>query len=217
MKREGEQLHVVGVVKDFILESPYANNISPIIVAGPKEFFQLIHFKMNPANPVAANIAGAERIFKKYNPEYPMDYVFADESYAAKFREEQYIGKLAGLFAGLTIFISCLGLFGLAAYMAENRIKEIGIRKVLGAGTWTITAMLTKDFVRLVIVSLLIASPIAWFVMDKWLSDYTYRINISWTVFALAGLSAILIALITVSYQSIKAALANPIKSLRSE
>jgi putative ABC transport system permease protein len=131
-----------------------------------------------------------------------------------KFEDEKVLGTLAGLFAGLTIFISCLGLFGLATYMAENRIKEIGVRKILGASVTGITTLLSKDFVKLVIISFLIAAPLAWWGMHKWLQNYTYRIGFEWWVFALAGLLSVMIALLTVSYQSIKAAVANPAKSL---
>ena len=218
VKDGGNQVwHVVGVVKDFIFESPFEKKISPTMIQGPREFFQVIHFRLNPANTVTANVAKAEKIFKQYNPQYPFECIFTDEAYANKFREEQRIGQLAALFAGLTIFISCLGLFGLATYMAENRIKEIGVRKVLGASVAGITTLLAKDFIKLVLVSFIIASPIAWFSMDKWLDGYGYRVGIGWTVFVFSGGLAILIAILTVSYQSIKAAIANPMKSLRSE
>jgi putative ABC transport system permease protein len=140
-----------------------------------------------------------------------------DKDYAVKFEDEKRTGVLAGLFAGLTIFISCLGLFGLATYMAEARKKEIGVRKVLGASVTSIAALLSRDFVILVIFSLLVASPIAWVGMHKWIESYTYRINISWVVFIGSGLLAIMIALFTVSFQSIKAAVGNPVDSLRSE
>jgi len=171
----------------------------------------------NPANTVSDNLKKAGSIFKKYNPSYPFEYYFLDEDYANKFANEKQTGKLAALFAGLTIFISCLGLFGLATYMAENRIKEIGVRKVLGASITNITALLSKDFVKLVIIAIIIASPIAWYFMNNWLSGFNYRIQISWPVFALAGTAAIAISLITVSFQAIRAAIANPVKSLRSE
>jgi ABC-type antimicrobial peptide transport system permease subunit len=213
---DGLDWHVVGVVKDFIYESPY-EKIQQLVVLGPKSWFTTIHFKLNPANSTAKDLQLAEAVFKKYNPQYPFDYKFADESYALKFQEEKRIGTLAALFAGLTIFISCLGLFGLATYMAENRIKEIGVRKVLGASVMSITSLLSKDFLKLVIISLVIASPIAWWAMNAWLKDYSYHIKIEWWVFALAGVLSIAIALITVSYQSIKAAISNPAKSLRTE
>ncbi|WP_317169535.1 ABC transporter permease [Mucilaginibacter humi] len=156
-------------------------------------------------------------MFQKYNPQYPFDYKFVDESYAEKFDNEKRQGTLAALFAGLTIFISCLGLFGLASYTAENRIKEIGVRKVLGASVTEIATLLSKDFLALVVISLVVATPIAYWAMSKWLTSYTYRVSINWWVFALAGILSIVIALITVSYQSVKAALANPVRSLRSE
>ena len=208
---DGSQWHVVGVLKNFIYESPY-QKIQQLVVFGPKSWFNVIHLKLNPANSTEKNLQLAEKVFKKYNPQYPFDYKFVDESYALKFHEEQRIGTLAALFAGLTIFISCLGLFGLATYMAENRIKEIGVRKVLGASVVGITTLLSKDFVKLVVISLAIASPVAFWAMDLWLKDYAYHINIEWSVFALTGLLSVIIALITVGYQSIKAAIANPVK-----
>ncbi len=208
--------HVVGVTKDFILESPY-EPIKPFMIKGPKYDGNVIHIKLNSANATAQNLASAEKIFKQYNPAYPFEFHFIDEEYAQKFSDEQLIGTLASLFALLTIFISCLGLFGLATYMAENRIKEIGVRKVLGASIANITVLLSKDFLKLVVIALSIASPVAWFFMNKWLKDYNYRVNISWWIFFVAGLLAIIIALITVSFQSIKAAIANPVKSLRTE
>jgi ABC-type antimicrobial peptide transport system permease subunit len=188
-----------------------------MVIEGPKGWFNVIHIKFNSRNSTKQNLAAAEKVFKQYNPQYPFEYHFIDEEYAKKFNDEKTTGTLAGLFSGLTIFISCLGLFGLAAYMAENRIKEIGVRKVLGASVADITGLLSKDFIRLVIISILIAIPLAWWSMYKWLQDYHYRTPISWWIFIAAGLLAILIAMLTVSYQSIKAALANPIKSLRSE
>ena len=208
--------HVVGVIKDFILQSPY-QPMRPMVIHGPKNWFNVIHYKLNPAHSTSENLKTAEQVFKKYNPEYPFAYHFVDEEYARKFSDEKRTATLAGLFAGLTIFISCLGLFGLATYMAENRIKEIGVRKVLGASVITITRLLTKDFLKLVMISLLIAVPIAWWAMYSWLKDFPYRVDIHWWVFVMAGLLSILIALITVSYQSIRAGLANPVKSLRSE
>jgi putative ABC transport system permease protein len=208
--------HVVGVIKDFILESPY-EPIKPFMIKGPKYGGNVIHIKLNNANSTSQNLARAEKIFKKYNPVYPFEFHFIDEEYAQKFGDEKLTGTLASLFAALTIFISCLGLFGLATYMAENRIKEIGVRKVLGASVANITTLLSKDFVKLVFVAIVIASPVAWWAMSRWLQGYDYRITISWKTFFIAGLLSVLIALITVSYQSIKAAIANPVKSLRTE
>ena len=156
-------------------------------------------------------------IFNKYNPAYPFTYKFADERYAAKFQLETLIGKLAGLFAVFAIFISCLGLFGLAAYTAEQRTKEIGIRKVLGASIPQVWMLLSKDFILLVIISCFIASPVALYFLTGWLQKYDYRISISPFVFILAGFAAIVITIITISFQSIRAAIANPVTSLRSE
>jgi putative ABC transport system permease protein len=208
---------VVGVVKDFIMEDPF-QPIRPIVIEGPKyQWFNIIHIKLNPANSTHDNIEKVKKIFTQFNPDYPFEYKFVDEEYAQKFSDETTTATLAGLFAGLTIFISCLGLFGLAAYMAENRIKEIGVRKVLGASILGITTMLSIDFLWLVLISILIAAPIAWYSMDKWLGNYKYRMHMSLWIFVLAGLAAIVISLATVSYQAIKAALANPIKSLRTE
>lgn len=216
VKDNGQDWHIVGVIKDFILTSPYEPT-RPMLIFGAGSWFNTMLIRLNSNHTTAQNLKKAEAIFKKYNPEYPFDYTFIDEEYARKFENEKRTGTLAALFAGLTIFISCLGLFGLATYMAENRIKEIGIRKVLGASVAGVTALLSKDFLKLVFLSLLIAVPLSWWAMTKWLEDYTYRVSIEWWVFALAGFLSILIALLTVSYESIKAAIANPVKSLRSE
>jgi putative ABC transport system permease protein len=210
------QFHVIGVVKDFILRSPYEPT-HPMIIEGGKGWFNVIHIKLSNLQPTAKSLQQAESIFKKYNPEYPFEYHFVDEEYAKKFQDEKRTAVLAAFFSGLTIFISCLGLFGLATYMAETRIKEIGVRKVLGASVTGITFLISRDFLRLVLIAFLIAAPIAWWSMETWLKNYPYRVNIQWWVFALAGGSSFFIALITISYQAIRAAISNPIKSLRSE
>ncbi|MBB1284242.1 ABC transporter permease [Flavisolibacter sp. BT320] len=212
----GRNWHVVGVLKDFIFESPF-QKVEKLMVNGPAAWFNVIHFKLNPARSVTDNLKLAENVFKKYNPEYPFDYRFVDEAYAKKFDSQKRTGKLAALFAGLTIFISCLGLFGLAAYMAQNRIKEIGVRRVLGASVNNITTLLSKDFLKLVVIALLIASPLAWWAMNAWLKDFEYRVDIEWWVFAAAGITSVLIALVTVGYQAVRAALSNPVKNLRTE
>ncbi|HVW95075.1 MAG TPA: ABC transporter permease [Mucilaginibacter sp.] len=213
--KDATQLHVVGVIKDFILQSPY-EPVRHMIVRAQKSWFNVIHFRLNNAHNTAENLKRAEAVFKKFNPEYPFEYNFVDQAYARKFGDEQRIGTLASLFAGLTIVISCLGLFGLAAYMAQNRLKEIGIRKVLGASVTGVTTLLSKDFLKLVVISLAIATPIAWWSMYKWLQGYSYRISISIWVFISAAIITIFIALATVSFQAIKAALSNPVKSLRA-
>jgi putative ABC transport system permease protein len=208
--------HVVGVIKDFILESPY-QPIKPMIIRGPRTWLGAILIRANGQRPMTQNIAAMEKIFRQYNPAYPFEFTFADEDYATKFQAEQFISRLSILFAGLVIIISCLGLFGLATYMAQARIKEIGIRKVLGASAANITLLLSRDFVRLVALAILIATPVAWWAMNNWLSAYRYRISIGWDIFLVSGATALLIAITTVAYQSIRAAIANPVKSLRSE
>jgi putative ABC transport system permease protein len=214
---DSAHFHVIGVVRDFIMESPYAP-IGPMVIEGAAiGWFNCINFRLNPANSTEANIRKAEAIFKKYNPDYPFEYHFVDEDYSRKFDDEKRTGTLAGLFGALTIFISCLGLFGLATYTAESRVKEIGVRKVLGASVAGIAAMLSKDFVKLVLISFFIAGPVAWCAMHRWLQDYSYRVEIGWWVFALAAGLSVGIALVTVSFQAVRAGLASPAKSLRSE
>lgn len=212
----GLQWHIIGVIKDFIQESPY-NPISPLVIQGVVNGTSTTNIKLNDNISTGDAIAKIEKIFKEYNPDYPFEYKFVDEAYAAKFKETQQLGKLSSLFAFLTIFISCLGLFGLAAYMAENRTKEIGVRKVLGASVLSITRMLSKEFILMVCISCLIAFPAAYWIMDSILNNYAYRINISWDIFLISGVIALLITLLTISYQSIKAAMANPVESLRDE
>ncbi|OYD47034.1 ABC transporter permease [Sphingobacterium cellulitidis] len=213
---DGRRLTVVGVIKDFVMASPFGKT-EPTVILGPSSYFSVVHYRLNPARSTSDNLKTIEGIFKKYNPDYPFSYHFIDKVFENKFKEAQAIGTIAMLFAGLTIFISCLGLLALIAYMAETRMKEIAVRKVLGASVPQITTLLSMDFIKLVIISILIASPIAWWVMNNWLQDFEYRINIEWYYFVIAGAAAILISLATISFQSIKAALANPVDSLRDE
>jgi putative ABC transport system permease protein len=212
----GKTIQIVGVFKDFIIRSPYVN-VGPMMIIGSKSWTYNTVFRLNPKMGIAKSLQMAQEIFKKYNPSYPFTYNFVDKEYEQKFSDEQTTGKLSAIFAGLTIFISCLGLFGMAAYIAENRSKEIGIRKVLGASVAGITQMLTREFVSLVLIAIVIATPIAWYAMNKWLQSYNYRIDIGWLTFVAAGLAAIIIAILTVSFQSIKAAVANPINSIKTE
>jgi len=210
---QGRNWHVVGVVKDFILRSPY-ERVMPMIIGGPAGLFDIMHIKLNGNNRMSDNLAKAEQIFKQYNPNYPFEYHFIDEEYARKFGEEQKMGSLVTWFAGLTIFISCLGLFALVAYMAETRRNEIGIRKVLGASVGNVVVLLSKEFLVLVVISILIASPIAWWAMEKWLADFAYRTDIPWWLFVVVGIISLGIALLTVGFQAVKAAMANPVKSI---
>lgn len=217
LKSSAGSWHIVGVVKDFIAESPFAQT-PPMIIQGPKNYwFGAVTIKLNKKLATNDNLKKIEEVFHKYNPDYPFACYFADNAYAGKFEDQQSIGTQAAIFGGLSILISCLGLFALATYTAESRIKEIGIRKVLGASTAAIAVLLAKEFLNLIAISFLIASSISWWVMNKWLQGFSYRINISFFVFFVAGIVTVGIALLSVSYQSMKAALANPIKSLRTE
>jgi hypothetical protein len=210
------RLRVIGVVKDALASSPFSAAEPTMYVYQPDWTFTIM-FRLSPTVNTQAALSKLKPIFDKYRPDTPFEYHFVDENYAAKFKLEMLIGKLAGLFAALAIFISCLGLFGLAAYMAEQRRKEIGIRKVLGASIREVWLLLSKEFIVLVIISCAIASPIAFYYLQDWLQQYDYRIIISPLVFVIAGIAAIIITIITISFQAIKAAVANPVKSLRTE
>jgi ABC-type antimicrobial peptide transport system permease subunit len=212
----GRDRQVIGIVDDMIKFSPF-DQVKPSIFTLNKNAANVINIKIEPQVGTNTALSKIETIFKKYNPAAPFEYKFVDEEYAAKFSNEVRIGKLAGFFAILAIFISCLGLFGLASFVAEQRTKEIGVRKVLGATILNVWRLLSKDFVLLVFISLLIASPLAYYFMHGWLENYRYRITISWWIFALAGMIAFLLTLTMVSFQAIKAAIANPVKSLRTE
>jgi putative ABC transport system permease protein len=209
-------LRVIGVVKDALTNAPFSAAEPTIFVFQPDWTFNVM-YRLSPNVSTQAALATLKPLFNKYNPDYPYSYHFADENYAAKFELETLIGRLAGIFAALAIFISCLGLFGLAAYVAEQRNKEIGIRKVLGASVAQVFLLLTKDFIVLVIISCIIASPIAFYFLQNWLQQYYYRISIGPLVFIIASATAIIITVATISFQAIKAALANPVKSLRTE
>lgn len=211
-----ESYTVIGVVKDIIMQSPY-EPVRPTIFYLEVGKTNCTIIKINPFVNAGKALTQIETVFKKFNPSQPFEYRFIDEEYAKKFDNEQRIGKLAGCFAVLAIFISCLGLFGMASFMSEQRTKEIGVRKVLGASVFNVWRLLTKDFVVMVIISFCIATPLAYYFMQSWLQDYHYRAEMSWWIFALAGMASLIITVITVSFQSIKAAIANPVTSLRSE
>jgi hypothetical protein len=208
--------HVVGVIRDMVMESPYSP-VRPSFFNLSREDHRFIIFRLNRAANTRASLDKIKTVFAKYSPNQPFDYHFVDEDYAKKFGDEQRTGQLAGVFAGLAIFISCLGLFGMASFMAEQRVKEIGVRKVLGAGVFSLCRLLSKDFVVLVGIALLIALPLSWFGMHRWLESYQYRSGMSWWIFGATAMAALLITLLTVSVQAVKAAMANPIDSLRSE
>ena len=174
-------------------------------------------FKLRPSIGTREALAKIEVVYKTYSPLQPFDYTFADEEYGKKFGDEQRTGKLATAFAILAVFISCLGLFAMAAFMAEQRVKEIGVRKVLGASVFNLWGLLSKEFVTLVILSLLIATPITWYAMNHWLQNYAYHATLPWWIFVATAAGALIITVATISLQTIRAALANPVDSLRSE
>ena len=214
----GNSFQVIGVVKDFHFESLH-ETVKP-------SYITLLHEGANPWYKIMARIkptnqqqtiADIQHFYESYNPGFPFTFNFLDEAYQKQYETEARVSVLSRYFAGLAILISCLGLFGLAAFTAQKRRKEIGIRKVIGASVNNIAVMLSKDFLRLIVISLLIAFPLAWWLMNNWLQSYAYRIKIEPFVFIISGASVILITLITISFQAIKAAVANPVKSLRTE
>ncbi len=212
----GGTFTVIGVVKDMVMESPYEAPIPTIYYLASFPIYTL-SIRISPKVSAATALASISPIFSKYSPAEPFDYKFVDQEYAHKFDAEQRVGKLASFFTILAVFISCLGLFGLASFVAEQRAKEIGVRKVLGATVFNLWRMLSRDFVALVLLSGIIAIPVSWWLLHRWLQQYEYRTGIPWWILAGAGLGAIIITLATVSYQSVKASLANPVKNLRSE
>ncbi|RYU90557.1 FtsX-like permease family protein [Mucilaginibacter terrigena] len=212
----GSKYKVIGVVKDMVMSSPY-EPVKPtimILANGPEG---TVDIRLNPKKSTHEALAKIEAVFKQYDPGSPFEYKFTDDEYAKKFSNEERVGKLAGFFTMLAIFISCMGLFGMASFMAEQRIKEIGVRKVLGASVFNLWRLMSTDFIILVSISLLVAIPMAYYLMHGWLQDYKYRAELSWWIFVLTAVGAIAITILTVSYQSIKAALANPVKSLKTE
>ena len=209
-----KELTIIGVVKDFHYSS-LRDNIGALCMQLDKSR-GLAAFRFKGSDAAAVTKA-LEKQWKSLSPDQPFSVRFLDEAFARVYSAEQRIGRIAGIFALLSILISCLGLFGLAAFEAERRTKEIGIRKVLGASVAGVTGLLAKDFLKLVLVAIVIATPLAWYFMQRWLQDFAYRIDIPWWLFVLAGLTAVAIAFLTVGFQSVRAARANPVRSLRSE
>ncbi len=216
----GAKGRVIGVMADFHFES-LQHTIVPMILLNPattptNSSFNSLSIKL-AGNNIPAALASVENIWKKYLPELPYQYTFLDENFNKMYQSEQRQGTIFTAFACIAIFIACLGLFGLSAFEITQRVKEIGVRKVLGANVSSIVALLSKDFLKLVLIAAIIAFPVAWYAMTHWLQDFAYRINIHWWVFVLAAILALVVALATVSFQAIKAAMANPVKSLRTE
>lgn len=209
-------LKIIGVVQDMITQSPY-EPVKQGVYVFAKNGSSFYNLRLNPKQSASQNIGIIENVFKQHFPDLPFQYDFVDSEYGEKFASEERVGTLSGIFTALAILISCLGLFGLTSFVAEQRTKEIGVRKVLGASTFNVWNMLSKDFLKLVIISCFIAIPISYYVMNGWLQDYPYRVILEWWIFALAVVGAIAITILTVSFQAIKAANANPVNSLRTE
>jgi putative ABC transport system permease protein len=216
MKLDNDVLTIVGVIEDVIMKDPF-KPVYPTVILFNADNVSNFLVRLKPGRDLKTALATIQPIVEKYNPALPFEFRFVDEEFNKKFTTENQVGKLAGIFAGLAILISCMGLFGLAMFMAERRTKEIGIRKVLGASIANLWILLSREFVWLVIIACVIASPLAYWLMHSWLQKYDYRIDINWSVFAIAGFVAIAIELLTVSTQEIKAAISNPVKSLRTE
>jgi putative ABC transport system permease protein len=206
---------VIGVVKDFHYTSLHEKLTPSVIHIYPAVSFK-VAVKLKTAD-IKNTISFINNTWNKFSPGYPLDYKFMDETYGKMYENEQKLSSLLWIFTVMTIIIGCMGLFALAAFSAEQRIKEIGIRKVLGASVFNLASLLAKSFLKLVLIASLIAFPIAWWAMNNWLEDFPYRVAISWWVFAVAAIASLLIALITISFQAIKAALANPTRNLRAE
>ncbi|UJH69166.1 ABC transporter permease [Allomuricauda sp. SCSIO 65647] len=213
----GPTMKIIGVVQDMIAQSPYEPVKQGWYVYDRFSNFSYYNLRLNPNQSASQNLAVIERVFKENFPAIPFQYDFVDDEYAEKFAAEQRIGTLSGIFTALAILISCLGLFGLTSFVAEQRTKEIGVRKVLGATVFNVWNMLSKDFLKLVIISCFIAVPIAYYIMNGWLQEYPYRVILKWWIFVLAMLGALGITVLTVSFQAIRAAKQNPVKSLRTE
>jgi len=217
IRNYGKTFTIVGLVKDVVTESPYEPVKPTIYFLLSPDDGGILNIKLNPNMATTSALAKIAAVCKKYSPEEPFDYQFADEVYAHKFADEERVGKLAAFFATLAIIISCLGIFGMASFMAEQRTKEIGVRKVLGASVINLWGLLSREFLLFVLIAFCIALPIAYYFMHRWLENYSYRTVLSWWIFAVTGFGSLLITLLTVSLQAIKAAMANPVNSLRTE
>jgi ABC-type antimicrobial peptide transport system permease subunit len=214
---EHRSYHILGVINNMLMGSPYDPVRPTIYYLGPEAEANFIFIRLMPGLGVRESLEKIRSVFQQYVPSAPFDYKFTDEDYADKFKDEERIGRLALAFTVLAIFISCMGLFGMASFMAEQRIKEIGIRKVLGASIFSLWRLLSADFAVLVILSFLISGPVAYYFMHQWLQHYAYHADIAWWIFAAAASASLVITLLTVSFQAVRAAVANPVESLRSE
>ncbi len=216
LTRNDDQFEIIGIVKDFVYNNMYAPP-APMVMFCGLDYAGMMMIRLKPTNNLQQTLSQVENVVKSHSPGYPFDYRFYDEEFNQFFSTESFIGKLASLFAALAVFISCLGLFGLSAFSAEQRTKEVGIRKVMGASVSGLVSLLTVDFMKQVLLSVIVATPIAWWVMHRWLQGFSYRIYIPWWVFVAVGCLACLIALLTVGWQAVSAATADPVKSIKTE
>jgi ABC-type antimicrobial peptide transport system permease subunit len=216
LTRDEESYTVVGITEDYLYGDMYGTS-DPVMFVHNHDDARYLYLRVSPSVNPTESLSSIEQTLAKYNSAFPLEYEFVDTSFNAKFQSENLVGKLSQIFALLAVIISCLGLFGLSAYTAEQRRKEIGVRKVLGSSVANIVRLLSADFVKLVLIAVIIAVPVGYFLMDNWLQDFAYRIDINYWIFFIAAALAVSIALITVSFQAIKAAVANPVNSLRSE
>jgi len=215
LKFNGEKGIIVGVVKDFNYK-PAQTAIEPMILAYNRWNVGMVLVRTEPGK-TEATIQALKKISMQLNPAFPFSYGFVDQDINNLYKGEQQMGDLFNVFAIIAILISCMGLYGLSAFLAEQRTREIGVRKVLGASVFNVVYLLSTGFTKLILIAIVIAIPIAWFAMNKWLSGFAYRVDVGWAIFLIASLGALAIAWLTVSYESVKAAIVNPVKSLRSE
>ena len=216
MRYGNTNYNVIGVTDNVIMESPF-KPVDPVMMFYNKDFSSFVSIRLKDQADLKKSIASIENIITRYNPAYPFEYSFADEAFSMKFANEQLISRITNIFAGLAIFICCIGLAGLASFTIEKRTREIGIRKVLGANLQQLLALISKEFLKLVAIAFVIAVPIAWWLMHSWLQNYDFRVQISWWLFCSVGLLVLLLALAVVSANTMKAALRNPVNSLRTE
>jgi len=216
IKDDDYEFTVVGVVKDFIMDSPF-DEVKPIVVIGPERELNFIHIRFKEGENLKASLVEVEAIFAKFNPDSPFEYSFVDQEHAQKFQSQERTSYLTSIFTGIAVVISCMGLFGLATFIAERRKKEISVRKVMGATVASLVGLISSEFTRLVLISIVIGVPVTWYFMSDWLDTFAYRNEFNWSIFIWTGGLTLLIAILTVSSQAIKAALVNPAKTLKSE
>jgi len=217
MRNGGIYAHtVIGVTDNVVMGSPF-EPVDPMMVYFDPGAANSISIRLKASSAVNRTLGSIETIFNKYNPAYPFEYRFVDEEFGKKFIAEELVNKLTNIFAGLAIFICCIGLAGLASFTIEKRIREIGIRKVLGASVQQLLLLISKEFLKLVLIAFVIAVPLTWWFMNNWLDKYTYRVSISIWLFGIVGVIVLLLTLIVVSLNTIRAAISNPVKSLRTE